>query len=1234
MALKVGELFASLKLDSSQFDSGMSAARSRFSGLGGTLTGMAASIAASIGAAFSVGLVAKTGIGYNALMEQSAIAWETIAGDAKKAQDILKTLEQMGAETPFEFEGLDKASKMLYMAGFQGDKLYSTLRNVGDAVAAVGGNQETLEGVSMALFQMSAKGKVSAEEMNQMAERGLPVWEIMGKAMGKSTQELMKMSEAGELLAKDALPALIDGLGKRFGGAMEKQSKTFNGMMSTMKDNLKMLAGEITKPLFESLKKIMPGVNDMLSGLLDSIKKNGLKDAIMGMFPPEIRATATKIFTGIGDAIGGLKSIIVPILTDMVAFIKQKLAQIKQFWDENGAQFMQAVKNVWSGITAVFKFIAPVILFVVKSLWENVKGVIDGALKVIMGVIKVFAGLFTGDFKKMWEGIKQIFAGALQAIWNGIQLMFVGKLVSGIKTGVTGATNHIKNLWQAGKDFFKRLWDDVVKIVTNMANGVKTYFANMWNNTKTIFSLLRQFGENIFKALWNTVRSVVTNIFHDIKAAFTNALNATKNIFTSMFNAVKNAITNAFNTVKSTATNIFNAIKIHFTEAKDAGQSAFESLRNGISNIIGKVVSVVKSLVGKITGAFSGIKNKMLSIGRDLVAGLINGITEKMSAAVEKVKEMAGKVINAAKKVFDVHSPSRVMMAIGGYVAEGLAVGISNATSGVVRAVKSVVQSTVPEFRGIIQMTQTEMKNFNNIMKRTEQTMRQEINTIRKNAKTEREAITREEHRKIQEIEQTARSAKRRLTEDEERRIKEIHRKAAEERTKVSQKEKNDIARAQKELAAEKLQALTDYINKQRELGKMSLEQEVEYWQEAVKRFKAGTEEKIKAEINFKNAKEALDRETFNKEKEYIEKRKFYNKMSLVEELKAWEQIAARYKKGTEQREEAERNIYTIKKEIHNKIKQLDEEYMNRIKEVNNTLIAEEKRLNDEYKRALEDRTKALYDAFGLFDEMKLNEVTGDQLLSNLEGQVGGFKKWTDDIASLTGRGLDSGLIAELRTMGPKAAGEIAALNQMSNEQLMRYQELWRTKSAMARQLATAEMESLRIETQQKVEQLRAQTATQLEVIKAEWVQKIAEIRYGTQDELSTMDQVGRNSMQKLLEGMDSMSEPLVQKARSIAQAIQAEIKAALDAMSSAQSKIGAISGATKAVLTDNVSKASAPSVITSKTATSSISNSKAPTVVPVSSGPITVNVKADDLKKASDVVRLFEDIRKSSRSK
>ena len=205
-----------------------------------------------------VGVVVKQGIQagleYNAMLETAQMSWATLLQSEEKAAVQMQKLKQMADFTPFEFGELDGAAKKLSMAGFEGDNLFNALTKVGDAVSAIGGGSDELNGVATAIFQIATKGKLSAEEMNQLAERGIPSWDILAKSMGKSTAEIMKMGEEGKLMADDVIPRLVEGMGERFGGSMEKQSQTMSGLVSTAKDLLNAFFGDVTGNVFEELK--------------------------------------------------------------------------------------------------------------------------------------------------------------------------------------------------------------------------------------------------------------------------------------------------------------------------------------------------------------------------------------------------------------------------------------------------------------------------------------------------------------------------------------------------------------------------------------------------------------------------------------------------------------------------------------------------------------------------------------------------------------------------------------------------------------------------------------------------------------------------------------------------------------------------------------------------------------------------------------------------------------------
>lgn len=182
------------------------------------------------------------------------------------------------------------------------------------------------------------------------------------------------------------------------------------------------------------------------------------------------------------------------------------------------------------------------------------------------------------------------------------------------------------------------------------------------------------------------------------------------------------------------------------------------------------------------------------------------------------------------------------------------------------------------------------------------------------------------------------------------------------------------------------------------------------------------------------------------------------------------------------------------------------EEYFRKATALNEKLAADEARLTQEYERNINQRASALMNFVGLFDAVASRDVSGDQLLANLRGQVDAFDAWQKDIGDLAAKGVDQGLIEALKQMGPKAGPEIAALNTLTAEQLTEYVSLWQQKSQSARNEAIAQLEGQRAETIQKIQELRNQAAEQLEIYRQEWAKKNEEIRKNAMEEMKRIE--------------------------------------------------------------------------------------------------------------------------------
>ncbi|SMB97939.1 tape measure domain-containing protein [Thermanaeromonas toyohensis ToBE] len=174
-------------------------------------------------------------------IEQANIAMETLLGSSEKAQEFIGNLADFAAKTPFEMPQLLEASRRLLAFGFGAEKIIPMLNAAGNAAAGLGLGAEGINRIIIALGQMKAKAKVSAEEMMQLTEAGVPAWDILAKAMGVTTAQAMKLSEKGLIPAEQAIEALVKGMEERFPNMMEKQSRSLFGLLSTLKDyaNLK-----------------------------------------------------------------------------------------------------------------------------------------------------------------------------------------------------------------------------------------------------------------------------------------------------------------------------------------------------------------------------------------------------------------------------------------------------------------------------------------------------------------------------------------------------------------------------------------------------------------------------------------------------------------------------------------------------------------------------------------------------------------------------------------------------------------------------------------------------------------------------------------------------------------------------------------------------------------------------------------------------------------------------------
>jgi tape measure domain-containing protein len=452
------ELLGIVNVNTSQAEKSLQALDNLGKRASGTLSNVAQT---ALGVASGMGLYKTFGevmsylqsvaIGFNSQLQQTNIAFTTMLGSSQKATQMLNELKDFAAKTPFEFPDLLTATTRLKAMGFATEKVIPTLRAIGDAAAGLGASRETINRLVLALGQMNAKGKVSGEEIRQLAEAGVPALDILAKGFGVTTGEMSNFIKKGVVPADKALNVLVSGLEERFPNMMKTMENTWQGVTSTIKDNVRFIVSDMTKNLFDKTLAQMVKVKDFTTDLYNSFKAGGFKQVLKDLVPDSLESQLQPLIQAWVDAFNSIKTATkdsIPVILDLMKDIAPIVAgAIKVLADlvKIAGEFADYVANNWSQLKPIILGVASAIL--TFKTGATIIGLVNTALALLngtMGLTALSSGIMKGLSVAILElrtaptmilGVK----GALDALNLSFLATPVGWLVAGL-TALVGIT--------------------------------------------------------------------------------------------------------------------------------------------------------------------------------------------------------------------------------------------------------------------------------------------------------------------------------------------------------------------------------------------------------------------------------------------------------------------------------------------------------------------------------------------------------------------------------------------------------------------------------------------------------------------------------------------------------------------------------------------------------------------------------------------------------------------------
>lgn len=466
--------------------------------------------------------------------------------------------------------------------------------------------------------------------------------------------------------------------------------------------NLLQAIGKIAR--FMASSNILKGVLNILRGAFSLLVS---PIANIGRLLP-LLGTAFSALTGpIGIAIG-----IILALVGVIVYL----------WQTN-EDFRNMIIDAWNGIVDAISGAISSIIGWFTQLW----GSIQQTLQPIMPILQQLGQMFMDVLGGLVMGAIQLLIGGFQSLWMIISVVFTA--IGGI---ISATIQLIVGLFTA---FIQLLTGDFSGAWLTLQTTIQNVITTIWNTIVSIFSQISQFifttlnsilGTNIssWSQIWSSTTQFVSQIFSSVAQWFGQMAQAVWQKMVQAYNYVVSTGSQWVSSISSTVSNFFSRVSSGFMRVVQSVfqhmQQAYQRVVSGGSQWISAIISAMARFVQSVISGFSNVTSQVqvgmhraystivgfvgqfASAGMDLMRGLVDGIKRGLSWVVNAAKNVAQSAVNAAKSVLRIHSPSRVFRGIGGYISQGLGIGIMKDSNRAIDASRRLAKHVTSAFEPMI----------------------------------------------------------------------------------------------------------------------------------------------------------------------------------------------------------------------------------------------------------------------------------------------------------------------------------------------------------------------------------------------------------------------------------------------------------------------------------------------------------------------------------------------------
>ena len=333
----------------------------------------------------------------------------------------------------------------------------------------------------------------------------------------------------------------------------------------------------------------------------------------------------------------------------------------------------EVMKAVWDGFCEV---LAPIF----EGVFQQISNILNEALDILTGLFDIFAGIFTGDWDMVWQGVQEIFG----AVWDFVVATFenwISTFTSLADTVLGWFGTDWETVWTNVKTFFSDTWNAISSFFSGILTGIKTFFTDTWNAIVSFFS-------GILSGIYSSVTGTMTEI-HD---TFTNIWDSITGFLSGAWETIKNIVTVGIMTVKEIISAAFQIITLPFRFIWENCKDTVLSIWETIKSVIGEKIDAVKEKITTVTTAISNVAsaawNAISSTASSLWEGIKGTIGSKIDAAKEKVSTATSAITSVASSAWS--SVSSTASSLWNTISSTVSSKISAASSAVSSATSTI----------------------------------------------------------------------------------------------------------------------------------------------------------------------------------------------------------------------------------------------------------------------------------------------------------------------------------------------------------------------------------------------------------------------------------------------------------------------------------------------------------------------------------------------------------------